>query len=386
MRLIFSLLFVVFIVTSVYSQQKLVTKLDSDQQRIVFLTFNSQFDEAQRLTDSYLKKNPNSLEWNYFNAMVRLKRLMHNSYLINSGLIDKTSFDKEAFIEESIKELEYVAKIGENLLEKNPKDTLTLFYTGAAYGYLGMYHASENSYLSAITKGKKGINLHDQLIEECPRWNDVYYSRGVFNYFASNVPWFIKPFMWIFGQSGTEYKAELYLKKTANWGNLAKYAAKEYLYQLYTRQEKYSEAISLIDELSTELPNNKYLYSLSIRYNDDTKEKAINLWKKLIVVSRKDELNEFTKRQVFHVYANVIQLLDDSFVNERIKLLEELLGRGLYPKYDSWCNLRLGDNHRLLGEKDKALKSYNFVVHNSPLEEQKKYALEMIKKLNTNTN
>lgn len=385
MRFIFSFSLLFFVAVNIHSQQKIVTKFQSDQQKVVFLAFNSQFDEAQKLTDSYLLENPNSLEWNYFKAMIRLKMLMTNSNLINFGLIDKDSFDKDKYIEESIKELEKVAEMGENLLQKNPKDTLALFYTGAAYGYLGMYYASDNSYLSAITKGKKGVNLHDKLIEECPRWNDVYYSRGVFNFYASNVPWFIKPFMWIFGQSGTEYKAELYLKKTSNWGNLAKYAAKEYLYQLYYRQEKYTEAISLLEELSTELPNNKYLYSLGLRYNNDTKEKVISLWKKLITVSRKDELNEFTKCQVFHVYANVIQLLDDSLVNERIKLLVELLSRGLHPKYDSWCNLKLGDNYRLLGKKDDALKSYNFVVQNSSLEEQKKYALEMIKKLNVSS-
>lgn len=349
--------------TTLFAQSNTPIKFVNDQEKVVYLTYNSQFDKAVELVNSYLKKDPNSLEWNYFNAMIKLRKL--SFYAAYNEGFTFTEAEKEKFYNENIEELERVGKIGEELIKKNPADTLAIFYTGAVYGFIGMYQASNNSYLKAVSSGKKGLNYHDELVEKCPRWNDVYYSKAIFNFFASNVPWLIKPFMWIFGYSGTEYRAEFYLQKVVKWGNLAKYDAKEYLVKLYNRQEKYAEANKILEELANELPNSKYKYASQLNWNEDQKEWLMKYWKKYIQDSKKEDLDDSQKSQVFNLYSQVVyRLTGNQAEYQKIELFNELLERNLVPKYINWCLYNLAENHLLVGKKEEALKNYHLIIKN----------------------
>jgi len=48
--------------------------------------------------------------------------------------------------------------------------------------------------------------MHKKLISLFPDYYDAYLSLGIFNYFASDVPWYLKPILFIFGMSGDKEK------------------------------------------------------------------------------------------------------------------------------------------------------------------------------------
>ncbi|MEW5843515.1 MAG: hypothetical protein AB1775_09665 [Bacteroidota bacterium] len=370
----------------IFSQKFSPPEEEKFSDKVIYLTFNSQFDEALNLADKMLAGNPSSLKWKYFHAIILFRNNLNKGYINSLGISDKKDFNLEVVFKESIDELKKVAELGEDAINKNSKDTLAIFYTGAAYGYIGMYYAAEGSFFKAMSEGKKGINLHDKLIKMCPRWNDVYYSQAVLNFYSSNVPWYIKPFLWILGQSGTEAKAEFYLKKVANWGNYAKYAAKEFLFKLYIRQKKYDEAFEVIESLSKELPNNRYQYAKELLYQlekNDNLTKVINFWQTKINQSKSENLTELNKVEIAHLYLAITQNLDEKTnVNERLALFKELLERNLVPKYHPWCHLGIGSSYRILNKPEEAVKHYKWVIENGVSENQKKYAEEKLAELN----
>ena len=91
---------------------------------------------------------------------------------------------------------------------------------------------------------------------------DAYYSLGVYHFAASNVPWYLKFFLGIFGMSGSEEKADSYLTLVAHKGTLAKYEAMEMLADLYVRRKMVDSAAVIYHKLIQEFPDGSYYYYL----------------------------------------------------------------------------------------------------------------------------
>jgi len=162
--------------------------------KLLQLTYNCQLKEAKIFVNQVLQKDSLSIEWNYFRAMVLLRSMSDNQ-----GNKDE--------MEQFEKAVNKVIKIGEERLAQNPNDSIGLFYTGAAYGYLAIFYIKKDgSTFKAAGTAKKGLEMHKKLISLFPDYYDAYLSLGIFNYFASDVPWYLKPILFIFGMSGDKEK------------------------------------------------------------------------------------------------------------------------------------------------------------------------------------
>jgi tetratricopeptide (TPR) repeat protein len=377
-----------FLIPSIlFSQKQLPKTFENETQELIRLTFNSQFDEAFKIADEHLSKEPQALAWKYFHAMILFRQALYQTYLAGTyGREDYKTKAKELF-DRSNDELIESARIGEKLIEKNPRDTVALFFTGAVYGYMGMYLTIDGDMFKAASIGRKGMDYHEKLINIYPNWNDVYYSEGVFNFYASNVPWWLKPILWILGKSGTESRAEKNLKKVADNGNYAKYAAMEYLMQLYLRQEKFEEAIKLCDELGKEFPNNRYKYKRIILWSisdDDNRKRKMEFLRNEIEHAKKEELSEINKLEVAWFYldlANNYSAMGDHL--KSIAVFNELIDSKLVPGTESWSRLRLADEYSKLGKRKEAIDNVTWVLKNSNVDVHKKIAKEKLAELNS---
>jgi len=369
-----------------YSQKQSTKNFENETQEVIRLTFNSQFDEAFKIADEHLSTEPQALTWKYFHAMILFRQAEYQTYLAGSYGREEYKTQAKKLFNRSYDELIESARIGEKLIEKNPRDTVSLFFTGAIYGYIGMYLTIDGEMFKAASEGKKGMNYHEKLIEMCPKWNDVYYSEGVFNFYASNVPWWLKPILWILGKSGTESRAEENLKKVADNGNYAKYAAMEFLMQLYLRQEKYDQAIKLCDRLGKEFPNNRFKYKRIISWSisgDDNRNKQMEFLRNEIEHAKKEQFSEFNKLEVAWFYldlANNYSAMDDHV--KSIAVYNELIDSKLVPGTESWSRLRLADEYSKLGKRKEAIDNINWVIKNSSSDVHKKMAKEKLAELN----
>lgn len=379
----FYFLFTCIVVTSFFShQQENLKQHNRDGVAITFLTFNLQFDEALKILDKSTKEEPNSLQWKYYHAMVLFRKGENIANYI-SVLNKKEAKTADSILEQSYNELVNVAHLGEKIIESNPNDTLALFFTGAAYGYIGMYHADKNEYFKAASEGKKGIEYYEKLIEKCPQWNDVYYSRAVFNFYTSAVPWYFKPILWILGKMGTESQAELYLKKVADWGSIAKYAATEKLVQLYLRQEKYDLAVKLNDELINKFPQTKYKYLLTVGWalaNRNEYSHCLNIFKQGYELSKLehnvDSINRIEISYMYTGLAKTFELTGD--LHGSLQIYKEFLERKLDSSFDPWVYYEMANLYSKLGMKNEETDCYTWIKLNSKNDYYKKIAIQKL--------
>lgn len=137
-HLISFIILLVVIPSTIFSQKQSPKNFETDAQELIRLTFNSQFDEAFKIVDEHLAKEPQALTWKYFHAMILFRQAQHQTYLASYYGEEKKTQAKKLF-NRLYDELIESVRIGEKLIEKNPRDTVALFFTGAVYGYMGMY-------------------------------------------------------------------------------------------------------------------------------------------------------------------------------------------------------------------------------------------------------
>ncbi|MBN1302675.1 MAG: tetratricopeptide repeat protein [Melioribacteraceae bacterium] len=344
---------------------------------IIRLTYNLQFDDAMKLTDSCGLKDTASLQWKYFKGVILLRRSKYMAYEISIGY-KKDQSVIQSLIDNAVSEFMEAAYIGEELVKKNPKDSLALFYTGAAYGYIGMYYAGRRENFKAASVGKKGIEYHDSLIQQYPHCGDVYLSKAIFNYYASDVPWYLKPILWILGKSGSESDAIEYFQMVINNGTLAVFEAQEMLSQLYIRRGNGTGAIRIITKLIDQFPESKYYYAL--KYGKQLAEEKLfeqsnNLYQGAIEYSKRGSLTDLNKLEVAYIYL----FLADNYNKLKnfikvVKLWDELVDRCIAPEFESWAYVAMGNAFFDMEDKEEAKKCYDWVLANSKIENHKKIA------------
>ncbi len=378
----------IFILLYSYSfclaQNKNIHSMDDDISKIINLTYNLKFDEALVLIHNNIDFSHSKLQWKYLKGMVLFRRSLFISQNVSMGNIkEKQHFNQ--LLESSYSEFLQVARIGDSILTKNPNDTLALFFTGAAYGYIGLYHANKGDLFKAASEGKKGINYHDKLIKLEPTINDTYLSKGIFNFYTSNVPWYLKPILWILGKIGSEDKALKYLIYVSEHGILAKFEAMEFLTKLYIRQDNNELAKETINKLIAYLPKAKYFYLLNfanefILY--EKFDKSTELLQYAITLSKKEKITISLKETIGYIY---IRLAMNYKIKHKyrktISILQDLIHLDIAPEYNSISHLVIGNSYEALNEKNSAKDYFNWVVNNSKNINHQKKAKERLSKL-----
>ena len=258
-------------------------------EQVIFLTYDDQFNEALQLVDKMIKNEPDSIQWRYFRVMIYWRELVIRGWgpNLNQDLADK--------IGDELLSLKRTADSISNSTSTSVKD---LFFAGAIYGYVGMYYAGiKDEPLKAIGVGKDGIDCHKRVLQLDPTCYDAYYSLGVYNYFASMAPWYLKPFLFVFGMAGSEEKADRYLRLAADKGTLAKYEAMEMLANLYERQKQVDSAATIYRRLIQEFPDGCFIYGNSKR-NDE----RMNTFEEAINYSRTHEPTEEDAKYLANIY------------------------------------------------------------------------------------
>ena len=218
---------------------------------VVSLAYNLQFDRALRMLDECSSGGPTSQKWEFFRAVVLWQKHV---------FLDSVSVADTAVTSRFTRTIDQVISTGERQLSSFPDDSASLFYTGFALGYRAKYDAANGDEFKAASDGNKGLNYHDKLLKLCPACYDAYYSRALFNYYTSKLPWMLKPLLFILGRSGSADKAYEYLTLTGSKGEYTKYAAKEILAELFAHEKKYDSSLVVYHQLISEFPRASLYY------------------------------------------------------------------------------------------------------------------------------
>ena len=255
-----SIMLLVVCLTAAAADPKVI--YDQSTDALYNLDFNTAQHGYETLTHDY-PDNPDY--WNALAASIWL-RIMYDQQKLNvesfsgSSLGTKDSRDAvkpadEKRLRETIATA--IAKC-DAMLKKNPKDIRALYAKGIANATLASFEASaKRSYLSAGSKAKLARDLHQQVLEMDPTFDDARMAVGMFNYVVGVIPGFVRFLLLPLGirSAGKEVGIEQ-LETAAAKGKNTSTDARMMLIVVYNREKRYDDALKIVSELHTRYPRN----------------------------------------------------------------------------------------------------------------------------------
>jgi tetratricopeptide (TPR) repeat protein len=151
---------------------------------------------------------------------------------------------------------ENVIEICEALLETNEEDALTKFYLGGIYGYRGLAHHTNGSFLKAAKDGRKGYLLLEDAIALNPNLYDAQMGFGLFQYLLAKLPKSMRWILSLLGFSGDLEGGLKSLRVAAEKGTYTRTEAKLFLAQFMFAEGRRDTALQFLNELRKQYPEN----------------------------------------------------------------------------------------------------------------------------------
>ncbi len=136
---------------------------------------------------------------------------------------DRANPALDSLLNETVKR---AAEKGEEYKKRTDNSADALYYLGASYGVLGIYHVLNRNYLKGYIYGKRGKDYLEKVVETDSTYYDAYVGLGVFHYYVDLLPGIVKFFAKILGFQGDREKGIREMLLTANRGRFFKVEAR----------------------------------------------------------------------------------------------------------------------------------------------------------------
>jgi tetratricopeptide (TPR) repeat protein len=149
-------------------------------------------------------------------------------------------------------------------LKTNPKDVDALDFLAATAGLKASFEeAVERRHFAALKDGNEAVDKHREVLKLDPNCVDAQLTIGLYEYVVGSLPLPIKIIAGVGGFRGSKKKGLAALERVANDGRWSNDDAKSLLILLYTREQRFTDALAFARELSAKYPRN-YLFRLEI--------------------------------------------------------------------------------------------------------------------------
>jgi len=233
--------------------------------------YNAEYDPAIKEFQVALEAHPDDpfavnhlLTGIMFKEMYRIGALDSELYA-KEGFLHSKQFPIDPKIREQVSQLTARAlQLEDDRLKKNENDVDALYSRGATRGLKSTWMALiDKAWFSALRSAVGARHDHERVLELDPNYTDAKMVVGVHSYVIGSVPWAVKVAASIVGLSGSREKGIQLLYEAANGGGEASVDAKIALALFLRREQRYKEAIEIVDGLSASYPKN-FLMSLEL--------------------------------------------------------------------------------------------------------------------------
>jgi tetratricopeptide (TPR) repeat protein len=325
------------------------SKLD---ERIIFYTFNAQWEKADSLLDLKINAEPDNPKYYY----LKCPFYFYSRYF-NDGVLNGDSL------------MQLVAKYAHQTIELADKLEPTLenkFYIGSAFGFLSRYYIRQREMWNAYWSSRSERIYLQEVLDQDPDFLDAYLGLAVREYFtATRLQGFYNTLAGILGMSGNRELALEYFKIVAESGNLCKVEANFILASIFRFFESdYTEAQVHSIYLVESFPDNQFL----VNQHDE-----VNL-----ILSIMEKGADFLFAQVDSLEekynitsANTLNRVGYNFISQE-KLQEAVkifkLNLKLFPEVAN-CHDSLAEGYMLMGNNEMAIKYYKMAYEKLPYDE-----------------
>jgi len=233
--------------------------------------YNAEYDQAIKEFQVALDAHPDDpfavnhmLTGIMFKEMYRIGALDSELYA-KEGFLHSKQFPIDPKVREQVKELtDRALKLEDDRLKKNPDDVDALYSRGSTRGLKSTWMALiDKAWFSALRSAVGARHDHERVLELDPNYTDAKMVVGMHNYVIGSVPWAVKVAASVVGLSGSREKGIQYLYEAANGGGEAAVDAKIALALFLRREQRYKEAIEIVNGLAASYPRN-FLLALEL--------------------------------------------------------------------------------------------------------------------------
>lgn len=219
------------------------------------LTYDAQFERAEEVLGRYISENPqdplayivrgNLLDWK-------------QSVLILGGQLN----------EKSLEDYKRANKLAFLLWDREQEDTDHMVALGNSYMFLAKKWLDlDKSSRAGLVLKKCKRHLEKAVSKDPQRW-DAYLALGIFNFYAANIPPGLKFIASLLGISGNEELGLKQMNLVASHSNLLQPHARYLLaYALGRTKKRYKAALTHLERLIADYPNNPHFLSLKGEYS-----------------------------------------------------------------------------------------------------------------------
>ena len=142
-------------------------------------------------------------------------------------------------------------------LQTNSRDTDALYARGVARGFRATYMGmAEKSWMAAVRSAMGARRDHERVLELDPDYVDAKMTVGIHLYIIGSLNWAARTAVALFGVSGNRQKGLEYLREVSRAHGTSSNEAAMALSLFLRREQRYAEALELVDHLSREYPRN----------------------------------------------------------------------------------------------------------------------------------
>ena len=321
--------------------------------------YNFEFDKAESIFSTLLKKNPNDLFANHFSGTISFWKYFGSN--------------KKKYFDEFLHQSDATIAKAEQSLSDNPKNKETLFILGSEYGYRAIAFGKAEKFLDMIWASKKSNSYLEDVLEIDSNYYDAYLGIGLIKFALSQVPSGFKWALAMIGFDGDSEKGLAYLKISAEKGNYSKVEAEYYLSQLYAEfYFDYDKAKTHLAQLNKRFPENLlFKYSFAVI---EVKNRNLVSAENLLLPLEKEKNSEFDQLLALSKFL----LADVYYYENNFEKAKDYYSRFLSEtkekNYSGIANYRMAICNEFENESEKSKDYFNSAQHGNELLDDDYYA------------
>ena len=152
-------------------------------------------------------------------------------------------------------------ELSEARLRGNPRDADAHFQVGAAHGFLASYAATvEGRVLGGFGDARRAYREHKRVLELDPARKDAGLIVGMYRYGVSLLPFHWRLLAGLAGFEGGRHRGLELVEAAAEQPSDIQTNARFTLIVIYNREERYDDALRVIEKLREQYPRNRLLW------------------------------------------------------------------------------------------------------------------------------
>ena len=300
-----------------------------------------------------------------FKELYRIGALDTEAYAADNFLTKKPVEPLDAAVRDRIKQLTQQAlTLSQTYLDKNPNDINALYARGATRALQSTYIGIANhAWFSALRNAVAARHDNERVLELDPKYVDAKVVVGTHLYIVGSLSWPVRVAASVTGLSGNKQKGLDYLRQaTASPHQEVATDAKIVLALFLRREQKYDEALQVVNGMQNEYPRNflmaaEYAHLMNAAGHGQV---AITAYRKVLAGCRANTYNQC--RIEVPAYGLGEALRGQKEYAAAAEAYELAAGSGKDSELRQKATLAAGQMYDLLNKRDTAMEKYKAVI------------------------